>query len=91
MIELGGNIRLEGFEDAEKGSLVIIKKIVGNYVRNMQQKHKFKSLELMMKNKVNFSAKLELENKKIESKIENKNVFFGLNGVLKDVSEQLGE
>ena len=35
MIELGGNITLEGFENLEPGALVIVKKVVGNYTKKI--------------------------------------------------------
>ncbi|MBD3259811.1 hypothetical protein GF371_04255, partial [Candidatus Woesearchaeota archaeon] len=34
-IKLGGNIELSGFRDLDGGTMVILKKIVGNYVRKL--------------------------------------------------------
>ena len=49
-IELGGNIELSGFKDVDGGSMVILKKVVGNYVRKMNDMtSKFEKLSLNMK------------------------------------------
>ena len=34
MIELGGNIKLSGFSDDDRSSLIVIKKLVGNFVKH---------------------------------------------------------
>jgi ribosome-associated translation inhibitor RaiA len=35
MIELGGNIRLVGFKDTDKSSLIVVKKLVGNHIKHL--------------------------------------------------------
>ena len=37
-IQLGGNIELSGFKEIDGGSMIIIKKIVGSYVRKFADK-----------------------------------------------------
>ena len=37
-ISLGGNIELNGFQDIENAKLVVLKKIIGNYVKQIQEK-----------------------------------------------------
>jgi len=39
-IELGGNISLIGFRDVEPGKLIVVKKIVGNFVKKIQDQNK---------------------------------------------------
>jgi ribosome-associated translation inhibitor RaiA len=34
MIELGGNIKLSGFSEQDMASLIVIKKLVGNFVKH---------------------------------------------------------
>ena len=36
-LELGGNIQLTGFRDLDPAALVIVKKIVGNFVKEMNR------------------------------------------------------
>ena len=38
MIELGGNISLEGFKDVDNSEMTIIKKIVGNSTKKINEK-----------------------------------------------------
>ena len=38
MIELGGNINLDNFEEIEKGQLIVVKKVVGNYTKKISEK-----------------------------------------------------
>jgi ribosome-associated translation inhibitor RaiA len=38
VITLGGNIELDGFDTVEPGALVVVKKIVGNYAKQMSEK-----------------------------------------------------
>ena len=40
MIELGGNIKLEGFDNIEQSKLVVIKKIVGNFIKKLEAENK---------------------------------------------------
>ena len=48
-MELGGNISLEGFDELEPGTLIVVKKMVGNYAKNIAEKTEFEKLELTLK------------------------------------------
>ena len=49
-IKLGGNIELIGFRELDGGSMVILKKIIGNYVRKLSDNsEKFESFKLHLK------------------------------------------
>lgn len=49
-IQLGGNIELSGFKELDGGSMIILKKIVGTYVRKFSEKlENFQKLSLNMK------------------------------------------
>ncbi len=80
MIELGGNINLENFEDIDKGQLIVIKKVVGNYTKKISEKYKdFKKITvtLVKDSKYKIEVKLETSETK-ESEAENPNLFFAL-------------
>jgi len=84
MIELGGNINLENFEEVEKGQLIVIKKVVGNYTKKISEKVKdFNKITVTLakdsKYKIEISLEAE-ENKKSEA--ENPNLFFALDQAL---------
>lgn len=93
-IELGGNINLAGFKNLEPQKLVVIKKIVGNFVKKIQDHHKnFNNLVVDLK-KIHISesevfAKITIDNKVYNANITDFNLFFALNKVLKKIEEQL--
>lgn len=94
-IELGGNINLIGFKDIEPQKLVVIKKIVGNFVKRLQNHYKedFNNIVIDLK-KIHSSeseifAKLTISNKIYNANITDFNLFFTLNKVLKKLEEQL--
>ena len=48
--QLGGNIELSGFGSLNGGEMIILKKIVGNYVRKMEEHcQQFNGLKLRLK------------------------------------------
>ena len=50
MIELGSNIKLTGFKELDNGSMVILRKIIGNYARKMSdQDTGYEGLEMTLK------------------------------------------
>lgn len=94
-IELGGNINLVGFKDIEPQKLVVIKKVVGNFVKRLQNHYKedFNNIVIDLK-KIHSSeseifAKLTISNKIYNANITDFNLFFTLNKVLKKLEEQL--
>ena len=46
-IKLGGSIELSGFSNLDGGQMIVLKKIVGNYARKMEEKY-----EALYKNNV---------------------------------------
>lgn len=90
MLELGGNIKLEGFHDIEPAKLVVIKKIVGNHVKNVDgSSSRVNLLHLVLNENTNnniiISGKIDVEGKIQEAKAKDTNLFFALNKVLKDL------
>ena len=58
-MELGGSIVLENFENIDKGNLVVIKKIVGNYTKNIQNKYKdYKKIKLSLEPESRYKLKI---------------------------------
>jgi len=50
LMKLGGNIELTGFSELDGGVMIVLKKIVGNYVRKMSEHYSdFEKLVLTMK------------------------------------------
>ncbi|MBW2965971.1 hypothetical protein KY342_02600 [Candidatus Woesearchaeota archaeon] len=98
VLQLGGNIELSGFSNLEPGVMTILKKIVGNYARRMNDKCKnFEKLSLTMKtvHAKEKSEKYELHAKMIEkgkpytaSSVE-RNLFVAVDNSLKAIMNSL--
>mgnify|MGYP001563339127 CR=1 FL=1 len=93
MIELGGNIKLDGFQNVDHASLIIIKKIVGNYAKKMQeQTPSFQELTLSLKDssttQINVQAQLKAE-KTCSTEVSEANLFFAIDKALAEVLVQL--
>ena len=91
-LELGGNIELKGFGDLDKSSMVIIKKIAGNYAKKFSEKNKgFSKLSLTMKqvherekgSKYEIHGKLLVGGKPKTAELTDRNLFYAIDRVLK--------
>ena len=98
-MQLGGNIVLTGFKELDNGSLLILRKIIGNYARRMSDNSKgFEKLSLTLKHihEVEKNKKFELHAKAIDSgnlhtaECTDKNVFIAVDTALKKVSTSMG-
>lgn len=99
MIELGGNIKLTGFSDVDSGSMVILKKIIGNYARKFSDKCKnFESLEMYLKligQKTGKNQMYEIHSKVFNdgknnfAEVTERNLFFGIDLCLKKLMNSL--
>lgn len=89
MIELGGGIFLENFDELDKGMLSVIKKIIGNYTRKISSSILgYKKIVVCIKEKSEFEIHVKVEaDKSIESIAKNKNLFFALDKALAQVLE----
>lgn len=93
MIELGGNIKLENFENLEPGLLVVVKKFVGNYTKKISEEiAEPKELSLHLKeagkNKYKLEAKLIVKDKEFKASASDANLFFALDKVLSKLKEE---
>lgn len=83
-VELGGNIALTGFSDVDGTSMVILKKIIGGYAKEVSEKNMdFKRLEFML----NRAEPYELEGvltakRQKKASASNSNLFIALGDVL---------
>ena len=85
MIELGGNIKLENFDDIDKGILVVAKKMIGNYTKQISEKNTaFKEITVT-KEGDNGIKIVCICDKEIEEKAEEKSLLFSLGKVLDEV------
>lgn len=89
MIELGGSIFLENFDDLNMGMLVVVKKIIGNYTRQIAMSvENYKKITVSIKEKSEYEISVKVEaNKIIEARAKDKNLFFALDRALAQIIE----
>ena len=89
MMELGGNINLEGFDALEPGELVVLKKIVGSRVRDISNKVKsYESLTLSLDDK-QLNALLQVNGKDLSANADCNNLFFALNDLFNVLEKKI--
>ncbi|MBS3098002.1 hypothetical protein J4209_04370 [Candidatus Woesearchaeota archaeon] len=94
IMELGGNIILEGFSSLDNIQMIVIKKIVGNYAKAIAEEKK-KSYEklivTMNKEGESFKINVALKEAGNEGKAEaaDKNLFMAVDNAFKNLIEKL--
>ncbi|MFC1741464.1 hypothetical protein ACFL3V_02930 [Nanoarchaeota archaeon] len=95
-IVLGGNIELVGFKEVDGGSMVILKKMIGNHVRKMSDiAENFEKLTVTMKkvgggnNKFEIQAKVMDNGKPFASEVTDFNLFFTTDKALQQILSQI--
>lgn len=86
---LGGNIELVGFNSLEPAKIIVIKKIVGNYVKKIADDNSdFEKLELELKGSdddFELLSALSIGGKVKDAKVKGNNLFFALDKVMSEV------
>ncbi len=96
MIELGGNIKLDNFDGLDLPTLIIVKKIVGNYAKRINdQVTPFLELKLqIIKNdhelkRIELGALLTTDNKTCEAYASDVNLFFAIDKALSKIMQDV--
>lgn len=96
-IELGGNIFLSGFKDVERGSMIVLKKIIGNYVHKFREhEKKYVSLSINKKDihggkSFELNGEIKTESKKYNSEVTSRNLYIGIDTLLKKLEKLVGK
>lgn len=101
-IELGNSIKLTGFKEIDPGSMVILKKMIGNFVRHATDSYEgFEQLHMTLKEvhasedgkskKFQIAAKVLLGGKDYHSEVTGLNIFVTVDDVLKKIEHQMGD
>lgn len=91
---LGGNIELSGFRELDGGTMIVLKKIIGNYARRFSDTYGSEKMELgIARDADNFSltGSVSCKGNKITAVHADKNVFFLVDAVLKRIEQELGK
>ena len=98
IMQLGGNMELSGLTERDCGSLIVLKKIVGNYAKRMSELSKnFEKLSLTMKpvhqteksELYEIHAKLMDNGKLFVSEVTERNLFVAVDNALKKVINEI--
>ncbi len=89
MIELGGNIKLKGFTELDPATLIVVKKIVGNYTKKLTQEHP-DFIELLLDlNKIgkfySLNVNLSRRSGSLVADAKEENLFFALSSALNKI------
>ncbi len=97
-IVLGGNIELVGFKQLDSGTMIILKKMIGNHVRKLSETaEQFEKLTVTMKkigagnNKFEVQAKMMNNGKPYTSEVTDFNIFFTTDKALSHIQNQLAK
>jgi hypothetical protein len=98
LMELGGSIILSGFKEVDKRDMIVLKKIIGNYVKKFREQiDGYEELKLTIKfihgeNK-KFEAKGEIiaKGKPHNSKLTHFNLFIGIDELLKKLESSIAK
>ncbi len=98
-LRLGGSIELVGFSDFDNGTMVILKKMIGNFVRKMEDRcGDFRLLRLHVKpvhhtneipKKFEFRGHIVEAGRTIPGELVEHNVFVGIDNLLKKIEKGL--
>lgn len=97
-MQLGGGIELSGFRNIDGASMVVLKKIIGNYGKKLSEiSNKFEKLSVAMKpsNESEESKKFEIhamlmnDGKPFTSEVIERNLFVAVDNALKKIESQL--
>ena len=97
-IKLGGSIELSGFRSIDSSSMIVIKKIIGNYAKRITElTKKLEKLHITLKpihereksEKYEVHAKIIDGGKVYASEITDRNLFVAIDGVLKKIINEL--
>lgn len=95
MIALGKSIVLEGFKDINGGQMVILKKLLGNYVKDISSKHDFQKLSLNLskvdigENTIYHIIGELITDRQHCAEAKEKNMFFAIDKCLKVFDKEL--
>jgi len=88
-MQLGGNIELVNFHSLDFGKLVVVKKIVGKYAKEISEKNSsFNKLKVILKENNEIEAIVSINNNEYSENASSNNLFFSLDKVLSNFNKQ---
>lgn len=100
ILALGGNIELSGFQKLDRDSMIVLKKIVGNYAKRFSEICEgFQKLKLYMKpvHESEHSGRYELNAMLVDNgrnhtaEYTDRNLFFAVDKVMKKIEASIAK
>lgn len=88
-LKLGGNIELQGFTGVDPAQMVVVKKMVGSYVRKLSDSGMDPEKVVVLKDGDKIKVNINAGDQQLNSEESNSNVFFGLDSALSKTMEKL--
>jgi hypothetical protein len=91
---LGGNIELSGFRELDGGSMIVLKKIIGNYARRFSDNYGNEKMSLRIAKGAGVYAltcSVLCKGQNITVDHSDKNVFFLVDAVLKRIEQEISK
>ncbi len=97
--QLGGNIVLSGFKGMDGGTMIVLKKIIGNYARRFSTVQGFERIQVTMKpvhevensKKYEVIAKLTYKGETVNAETIDHNIFAAVDDVLKKIENGISK
>lgn len=93
IINLGGNIELKGLTDTENSKLIVLKKMIGSYVRDIKENQPdYHGIQInfnYLNDELNIEINLLLKDVTIEASEAGHNIFFTLSDCFKKIYKKL--
>jgi ribosome-associated translation inhibitor RaiA len=86
-VRLGGNIELYGVETIDHATMIVLKKIIGNYARKFSERGLEKLAISFAHPEVNIEA--VAQGNTVSAQATHSNIFFGVDAALKEIDRQL--
>jgi len=92
-VSLGGGIELNGFKNIEGAKMIVLKKIIGNYVKQIQEKKSdYEKIAITLggdENNVNIKLELTAGGTKTGAEETKNNLFSATDNAFKKILEQI--
>ncbi|HLC57647.1 MAG TPA: hypothetical protein VJH95_03680 [Candidatus Nanoarchaeia archaeon] len=86
-LELGSKIKISGFRELDSGKLVVAKKVIGNYVKKMEERNNefqeiYIHLKMIHNSQFEVQVKTIIGNEPKHFEVTDFNLFFALDSAL---------
>ena len=91
-MKLGDRIEIEGFDNMEPATLIVVKKMIGSSAKTISENHgEFTTLKIILKSdtKYELNSELVLNEKTHSANAKSDNLFFGLNTLFNELTKSI--